>query len=207
LSILAALLYRNTSGCGQRIDVAQTDSLMAVSGLPLARYLFTGTTADEKANQPSTAIHGVYEAKDGYIVVRAVGEKDLNVLAETIGIEVNNLKPSSENLIKWFKERTKAKILELLAEKIPCAPVLTDVELVEDPNVREREMIVEKHHPMGFTYRSVATGIKFSETPISVDLLPPDLGGDTTEVLHQLGYDDGDIAKLVDEKVVIRSGT
>jgi len=206
LSILAALLYRNTSGFGQRIDVAQTDSLMTVSGLALTRYLFTGNTADERAHQPSTTIHGVYEAKDGYIAVRVVGERDLNLLAEAIGVEANDLKPSSENLIGWFKGRTKAEIFELLAEKIPCAPVLTDEELVNDPNVREREMIVEKHHPMGFTYRSVATGIKFSETPISVDLLPPELGGDTADVLHQLGYDDGDVARLVDEKVVVMAG-
>jgi len=206
LSILAALLYRNTSGFGQRIDVAQTDSLMTVSGLALTRYLFTGNTADERAHRPSTTIHGVYEAKDGYIAVRVVGERDLNLLAEAIGVEANDLKPSSENLIGWFKGRTKAEIFELLAEKIPCAPVLTDEELVNDPNVREREMIVEKHHPMGFTYRSVATGIKFSETPISVDLLPPELGGDTADVLHQLGYDDGDIARLVDEKVVVMAG-
>ncbi len=206
LSILAALWYRNTSGFGQRIDIAQTDSLMTVSGLALTRYLFKGTTADERAHRPSTTIHGVYEAKDGYIAVRVVGERDLDLLAETIGVEANDLEPSSENLIGWFKGRTKAEIFELLAEKIPCAPVLTDEELVDDPNVRERRMIVEKHHPMGFTYRSVATGIKFSETPISVDLLPPVLGGDTADMLHQLGYDDGDIARLVDEKVVVRAG-
>ncbi len=206
LSILAALLHRDVSGRGQRIDVAQTDSLMTLSGLALTRSLYTETSADDRAHQPSTMIHGVYEARDGYVAVRAIGEKALSILAETIGVEADELKPSSENLVKWFRERTRAEILGLLAEKIPCASVLNDEELVEDPNVVEREMIVEKHHPLGFTYRAVSTGIKFSETPVSIDELPPELGEDTVDVLHLLGYDDREIANMLDEEIIIGAG-
>jgi crotonobetainyl-CoA:carnitine CoA-transferase CaiB-like acyl-CoA transferase len=151
-------------------------------------------------------IHGVYEARDGYVAVRAIGEKALSILAETIGVEADELKPSSGNLVKWFRERTRAEILGLLAEKIPCASVLNDEELVEDPNVVEREMIVEKHHPLGFTYRAVSTGIKFSETPVSIDELPPELGEDTVDVLHLLGYDDREIANMLDEEIIIGAG-
>ena len=201
LSILAALLHRKNTGQGQRIDVAQTDALMTLSGLGMMRYLYSDGTADERARQPPAHIHGVYEAKDGYVAIRVIGERAINAVAEAIGIKADEITPSSETLVDWFKERERGEIADLLADKVPCAPVLTDEELADDPNVRERGMIVEMQHPLGFTYRTVATGIKFSETPVTIDVLPPVLGGDTVEVLRLIGYGDEQIEQLIEEGV------
>ena len=62
-------------------------------------------------------------------------------------------------------------------------------------------MIVEMGHPLGFTYRTIATGIKFSETPVSIDILPPELGGDTVEVLRLVGYGEEEIDQMIGEGV------
>jgi crotonobetainyl-CoA:carnitine CoA-transferase CaiB-like acyl-CoA transferase len=202
LSVLAALHYKAASGMGQRIDVAQTDSLMTLSGLALTRYLSSGVSVDEWARRPAARIHGVYEARDGYVVIRVIGEKAVNAVAETICVEAKDVSPSSEALKSWFKERSREEITGLLAEKIPCSPVLTDEELVEDPNVRDRRMIVEKEHPLGFKYRTVATGVRFSETPTRMDLPPPGLGADTVVVLLSLGYSKEEIEGLIDEGAV-----
>ena len=203
LSILAALRYRDVSGLGQRIDIAQTDSLMTLSGLSMIRTLYTDSDADERAHRASSSIHGVYEAKDGYIVIRIVGENAVMSVANVLGVEQSEVNPNSHFLKKWFKEKTRSEISVLLSDKVPCAPVLTDSELIEDPNVREREMIVEVPHPKGFIYRTVATGIKFSETPVAIEKMPPFLGEDSVEVLKSLGYTDSDIKQLIDEGVTL----
>ena len=201
LGILAALRHRDETGHGQRIDIAQTDALMTVSGLALTRTLYKDGNADDRAKRPSSQIHGVYETRDGYVAIRVVGEKAVKALAESICVESCDVHPSSETLRRWFKERTRSEVTSLLAEKIPCAPVLTDEELINDPNVKARGMIVETKHPLGFMYRTVATGIKFSETPTSIDALPPLLGADTMNVLRSLGYEEDDIQLLIDEGV------
>jgi crotonobetainyl-CoA:carnitine CoA-transferase CaiB-like acyl-CoA transferase len=201
LSILSALHARNNTGMGQRIDVAQTDSIMSLIGLAFVRYFGSGESADERANKPSTTIHGVFEAKDGYVAVRAIG-RDLGKLAESIGVEEDKLSSSSEELLNWFKDRTRKEISDILSEKIPCAPVLTDEELVMDANVLEREMINETEYPQGFTYKSVASSIKLSGTPIKKYSPAPQLGQHTRKILKQLGYGDKQIMELVEEKVI-----
>jgi crotonobetainyl-CoA:carnitine CoA-transferase CaiB-like acyl-CoA transferase len=206
LSILAALLHRGATGQGQRIDIAQTDSLMTASGLAQTRTLYSNNTAEERAYRPPSHIHGVYEARDGYVALRVIGDRAITSVAEVIGVEADEVNPNSEVLRNWLKDRDRDEIVELLAEKVPCAPVITDDELVNDPNVREREMIVEKRHPLGFTYRTIATGIKFSETPTKIDLLPPELGANTIETLRRFGYDDGEIEQMIKEGVAHTTG-
>ena len=203
LSILAALRYRDVSGQGQSIDIAQTDSLMTLSGLGMIRTLYTDSDSDERAHKALSRIHGVYKAKDGYVAIRIVGEKSVQSVANVLGVEPSEVNTNSDYLKKWFKEKTRAEVSGLLSDKVPCAPVLTDRELISDPNVREREMIIEMPHPEGFTYRSVATGIKFSETPVAVEALPPLLGADSVDVLKSLGYSDNEIKQLIDEGVTL----
>jgi crotonobetainyl-CoA:carnitine CoA-transferase CaiB-like acyl-CoA transferase len=104
--------------------------------------------------------------------------------------------------LNWFKNKTKKQVSKLLSERIPCAPVQTEREMVNDPNVKARNMIVEMPHPKGFTYRAVATGIKFSETPVEVSMLPPSIGQHTVDVLRSIGYSESEIMQLIEEKTL-----
>jgi CoA:oxalate CoA-transferase len=81
--------------------------------------------------------------------------------------------------------------------------VLTEVEVVNDPNAKAREMIAELDHPLGFKYRTVAPPLKFSESQGRVERSPPLLGQHTEDILTSLlGYSREDVARLVEEKVI-----
>ena len=203
LSILAALRYRDVSGEGQSIDIAQTDALMTLSGLGFVRTLYSDSDADTRAHSDPARIHGVYEAKDGYIVIRVVGEKAIESVAEVLEVDASEVTPDSDHLKKWFRERTRSQISDQLSDKVPCAPVLTDRELLDDPNVMAREMIKDIPHPDGYTYHAISSGIRFSETPVAIKTMPPALGADSVAVLKSLGYSDDEIKQLIDEKVTI----
>jgi len=201
-AILAALYFRELTGRGQRIDVAQMDCMITMTAHRFTPYLLTGSTAEERAKEQPRDVHGVYEAKDGYVVVRARRE-DLRVLAEALNLEEGELPPPSTVLDAWVRNRTRDEVVDVLAEKLPCAPVLKEDEVARDPNVTAREMIVEMDHPLGFTYRTMATPIKFSDTPVSVESVPPSLGQHTEAVLSTLlGYNNKDIAELKKEGVI-----
>ncbi len=202
LAILAALYHKEKTGEGQKIDIAQTDTLMTIAGLAFTSYLSSGLTSEERADQPLPGIHGVYEAKDGYIVIRAIPDRDKEFLAEKIGDSPENLKPSSKKLEKWVKERTRKEIEEILSERIPCSPVQTEEEVAMDPNVNARDMIIKAQHPSGFEYKSINTGIKFSQTPVSFQSLPPKLGQHNEEILKELGYTQSEINSFFEKKVV-----
>lgn len=201
-AILAALYFRELTGIGQRIDVAQMDCMITMTAHRFTPYLLTGSTAEERAKEQPRDIHGIYEAKDGYVVIRARRE-DLKVLAEALNLEEGELPPPSTVLDEWIRNRTRDEVVDALAEKLPCAPVLKEDEVAGDPNVNAREMIVEMDHPLGFTYRTMATPIKFSDTPVSVESLPPSLGQHTEAVLSTLlGYSSKDIAELKEAGVI-----
>jgi formyl-CoA transferase len=102
----------------------------------------------------------------------------------------------------WLADKTKFEAVDILRKfDIPCAPVLTMKEILNDESLRASGTIAEVDHKERGKYFTVGSPIKFSDTTVEITGSPL-LGEHTDEVLGTLGYNQEQIAALHEQKVV-----
>ena len=79
---------------------------------------------------------------------------------------------------------------------MPCAPVLTRNEVIEHPQTRANEVLIEYDHPVAGRLRQTRPAARFEGTPTAHRFGAPALGQDTDAILREAGLGDGDIAAL-----------
>ena len=96
-----------------------------------------------------------------------------------------------------FRTRPAGAWLDALrAAGVPCGPISTVDEIVRDPQVLAREMLVEIDHPSAGRIVVPGLPVKCSATPGSIRRPPPRLGEHTAEVLEELGVPAADLPRL-----------
>ena len=99
-----------------------------------------------------------------------------------------------EEIEKWTKTKTKFEVMEILNPlNVPCGPILSMKELVEEPSLRATGTVVEVDHPARGKYLTVGNPIKLSDSPSEVSRSPL-LGEHTDEILAEIGLSDAEIA-------------
>jgi formyl-CoA transferase len=102
----------------------------------------------------------------------------------------------------WTVTKTKFEAMNLLNEHdIPCGPILSMEELMNEPSLRATGTVVEVDHPTRGKYFTVGNPIKLSDSPTEVTRSPL-LGEHTDEVLAELGYAAAELAALRSNKVI-----
>lgn len=218
-AILAALYHRERTGKGQYIDIALLDSVVAWLANVGSNYLISGELPKRYGNaHPNIVPYEPFKTKDGtYIAVGVGNDRQWQVFCKIIGLEdlakdprfatnpqrVVNRKELIPIIAKKMLEKTSEEWLEELEKnKIPCGPINTLDRVFSDPQVRARQMVVEIPHPTAGSVKLVASPMKFSDTPCTVDRHPPLLGEHTEEVLSELGYSGEEIARLREKGVI-----
>src|SRR6185295_8699904 len=96
----------------------------------------------------------------------------------------------------WTSKRPKREVMKILAGAgIPCGACLDTGEVMADPHLHARDMIVEVEHPVRGRYITAGNPIKLSASPTKISAAPL-LGQHREEVLKELGYSADQIAKL-----------
>lgn len=216
--ILLALLARERTQRGQRVDLALLDALLAFQTVPLAMYLASGEPPRRMGSAaPYAAPNEAFPTKDGYIMVAAYSPERWRKLCEVLGCpelvddprfrtnegRVRNRRILQELLAPLFQRRTTAEWVRILEEAdILCGPILTYPELVSQPQVGTNGMIVQLSHPEIGTAACAGIAIKLAQTPGTIRRPPPLPGEHTVEILREAGFDDGEIEELSRNGVV-----
>jgi formyl-CoA transferase len=210
VGILAALRHRDQKGIGQHVDVAMYDSMVCMNDVQL-NYHSMGRTY----NGPPPSVTVAFRAKDGWFVMMCSRRAQFKVLAEMVGCPEwlddprlatpNQWGERIEDIIRpaverWASTRTKRQASEELnGAGVAVGPCHSVAEVLADPHVRDRNMLVEMARIDGVDQPVITPGnpIKLSKMAEGPEARVPWLGEHTDEVLkEELGLDDAALAEL-----------
>jgi len=199
IGILAALNHRHYAGRGQRIDVAQMDSMIGAMQ-SFSFWNIAKTTFRRVILSGAVGFYGIHMARDGYVMLGVSGGRITDWLRERLGVE----ELTTEVLKEWVAEHTVEEVVEFMTETgVPVAPVLDLDQAMENEQALAREMFVKVDHPVLGETIEPGFPIKFSETKGDVSAPAPLLGQHNEEVYGELlGLSSEELEALRKEGVV-----
>lgn len=211
--VLLALLARQRSGHGQRVDVALLDGQISLLSYHVSAWLNAGVEPRQLGNcHPTITPYETFAAVDGSLNVgvgtdamwrafcAVLGAPDLGAdleLATNAGrlAHRDSLTPRLAALLATRTVEEWAS--RLRAAGIPAGRVQTVPQALADAHVLARDMVVAIDHPTAGAIRLPGIPVKLSATPGTIRTPPPRLGEHTDRILHDtLGLDDGAILAL-----------
>lgn len=182
IGTLAALREAEHSGQGQVVDISQQDSVLTLTENAVVRYTTAGEVATPLGNDhPFVRPYGQFPCKDGFVFFGGYTDKFWRITCEMFGEpefaddpEIDTMEKRFDPVVaerrvkpileRWFRDHTKAELEELAGDRIPLSAIKTIAEVVEDPHIAAREMIVSV--PVaGKLVRMFGLPVKLSSTP------------------------------------------
>ena len=216
--VAMGLLARERTGRGQFIDVGMLDSVAALLTYQAGICFATGQAPPSLGNQHPTIVpYETFTAADGDIVVAAGNDALFTKFCEIIETpalaaderfttnkgRVENQDALRPLLAERIRTRSRSQWLEVLKQAgVPCGAVRDLAEVLSDPQLVERMMVVPMHHPKAGPMQVLGVPVKMGETAGGVRTPPPVLGQHTQSILAELGYDAHGIGALEQEKVI-----
>ena len=197
--IQAALLAREKTGRGQRVETSLFEAALGLSVWEATEYWATG-----EAPQPLGSAHRLsapyqaFRASDGFLTIAALTRPHWEKLCQVLDLAGLALDPryvsnadrlaNRESLVTEIERALSSRPVDewvdrLLADGIPCGPILHYAQVFDSPHTAARRMVEVVDHPVDGPVRTLGIPVKLSDTPASVRQSPPLLGEHTTDVL------------------------
>jgi len=212
MGILAAYIHRLKSGEGQLVDTSLLEASIVNTAWVSAIFLATGISPGALGSaHPMAAPYQAVQTADGWINIGAANQANWLRLVEVIGMpdlaedprftdnaeRMQHLPALIDILTTNFKQRsTDDWLIRLQAVGVPAGPVLSIGDMLKNPQVIARNMVVEVEHTRLGPTRTLGSPVKFSHTPTGIQRGAPLLGEHTLEILTEYGYSNSEIEAL-----------
>lgn len=223
-AINAALLGRVKSGRGQHIDMALYDTLVSMHEYAIQCYTLSGgqeVPVQTGHDMPTSTLYGVFRAVDGDLVIAAQVDDAWKRFAQMVesnggpaglaadtrfhtlpGRNANRLEILSV-VNPWVAGRKVSGILALLdAIDVPAAKVQRIDEVLADPQILARGMVVEQNHPVLGKIRLPNLPFRFSGCDTTIREVAPELGEHNESIAASLGFSPTEIAQMQKDGVL-----
>jgi len=203
ISVLAALANRSESDEGDAIDIGMLDVATAMLANQGMNYLVSGNIPARKGNKhPNIQPQDVFSVQNGHIVLAVGNDEQFERFAAALNKSewaedprfstnkerVNNLDTLHPMISDELLKQDLSYWLEVFnVAKVPCGPINTVPMVLEEPQVKHREMLQHLPHPLAGELPQIVSPMKFSRSSLSFKKAPPLLGENTAEILSELG--------------------
>ncbi len=221
IGILSALLSRERTGQGERIDISMQDACFSMATDEAMDVNLSWGLPTRSGNRlQRLAPWNSYPAKDGYIMICVANNNQWADFLEAIGRgdlkgdprfkdqqgRYKNSDKVEEMVNDWLKNLTKAEALKRLREKkVPCGQIADYGEVLDDPQLNFRGMVKEVVHPISGKTGAKAAGfpVQFSRVNAGLDEPAPYPGQHSEEIfMDLLGVSREKIEELKKEGVI-----
>jgi crotonobetainyl-CoA:carnitine CoA-transferase CaiB-like acyl-CoA transferase len=219
LGIVSALVARATTGRGQMVETSLMEAAVQQTYWQSAIFFATGVNSGPTGSAHIlTAPYQAFPTQDGWINVGGANQSNWERIVNVIGRpelgadprfrtntdRMRNLAALTPLLAETLRGKPSSHwIREFEAAGVPVGPVNRIGDMLADPQVAAREMVVEVDHPRAGRVKALGMPIKFSGTPGSFARAAPLLGEHSREILGELGYSAAEIATLERDGAVV----
>ncbi len=218
-AITAALLSRERTGRAQHVRLSMLDTMVAyLWPESMSALNFVGREGDPARGQMGLDL--IYRTQDGYITAGAVTDAEWAGMCDALdrpdlvedarfrtpGDRFRNAAERREITAGEIAKHASADLItRLQARQVPCAPILSRMDVLENDQVAENRIIEVHQDPILGPVRQPRPAARFAETPARIRRMAPFLGADNGDILGELGYGEEEIRKLTDDGVLVSS--
>jgi len=217
--ILAALIHREKTGEGQKVDTSLFEAGIVHTYWQSAIAGATGQSPGPLGSaHPLTAPYQAFKTKDKWITVGASNQNTWLMLLKAINrqdLQENEMfssnlsrKKNTTQLVDILNtellKKTSDEWLKIFDDNgLPCGPINSITEMFEDPQTIHREMIIEVDNKKAGKSKAIGMPIKFSKSKTEKSKGAPNLGEHTREIMLSFGYKHEEIEDFYNRKVIL----
>jgi crotonobetainyl-CoA:carnitine CoA-transferase CaiB-like acyl-CoA transferase len=216
IGVIQALYHRARSGEAQSVDTSILNAGLLAASMTSVKADGTSVPRPQLDGMQLGVdpLYRLYQTADGWVCIAATKDGQWYGLLDALGEPTVGDDPRfsdafaraahrhelDEVLEPLFRRQASADVFAALDRHgVPCEIADPDFarHAFDDPEMRERGLLVEQHHPKLGRFEHFGTTITFSDTPGRIWGPPPVVGQHTREILRQYDFDDDEIGKLL----------